>query len=227
MRLIAIGDIHGQRKKLERLLDRVALRPDDRLVFLGDYVDRGADSCGVVACLLKIGRSRPETIFLRGNHEQLLLDALAEHGSSALPTLAELSPQFATSAGGSATFLHLLNGGGATLASYGISSHAEGLPPDHLDFLHQTRLFWSRPPFLFVHAGADPDLDPSVQDPFTLLWDRTSPPGRNGRIHIIGHQPTMDGLPHFTAGCYRLDTGAGHSGPLTACDVLTREYWQV
>lgn len=227
MRLIAIGDIHGQLGKLRHLLNLVAPRTDDRLVFLGDYIDRGPDSRGVIETLLACERKYPETIFLRGNHEQLLLDALSEQGISAEPELTELSPRYAADAGASATLLHLFNGGGATLASYGISSHAERLPEEHLAFLHRTRLFWQEPPFLFVHAGADPALAPEDQDPFTLLWDRTSPPGRNDTIHVVGHQPTMDGRPQFEPGRYRIDTGAGHGGPLTACEVQSQHCWQV
>jgi len=226
MRLIAIGDIHGQRDKLARLLDAVAPHPGDRLVFLGDYIDRGPDSCGVIDDLLEIGRRQPETVFLRGNHEQLLLDALVEQGLSADPTLADLSPRFAATSGASATMLHLFNGGSATLASYDLLRHADGFPAEHLAFLRQTRLYWIRKPFLFVHAGAAPAVDLAAQDPFTLLWDRTLPPGVDGCVQVVGHQPTMDGRPHFEPGRYRIDTGAGHHGPLTACDVLTRDYWQ-
>jgi len=225
MRLIAIGDIHGMDRQLENLLDRVQPGSDDRLVFLGDYIDRGPDSRRVLERLMDLAEKRPDAIFLRGNHEQMLLDALAEQGRYAGPTLQELSPRYAMEAG-NATLLYLMNGGGALLKSYGIGSLSAGLPPEHLAFLEATRLFWEHAPYLFVHAGADPKLPPRQQDPFTLLWDRTSPPGRNGTIHVVGHQPTAGDQPEFESGRYRIDTGAGHGRVLTACDVLTRRIWQ-
>src|SRR5688572_8963383 len=73
--IYAIGDIHGERWKLERLLGRILpeLKPDDLLIFVGDYIDRGPDSAGVIDALLQVQAQRPETVFLRGNHEQLML----------------------------------------------------------------------------------------------------------------------------------------------------------
>jgi len=225
MRLIAVGDIHGMDRQLVSLLEQINLVASDRLIFLGDYIDRGPDSNKVIERLINLAEERPETIFLRGNHEQMLLDALVEEGCRTGPTLKELSPRYARDAGDE-TLLYLINGGYALLESYRIDTLRRGLPEAHLAFLESTRLYWEFEPFLFVHAGADPGLPPHRQDPFTLLWDRTSPPGRKGMIHVVGHQPTANGSPQFEKGRYRLDTGAGHGRVLTACDVLTRQFWQ-
>ncbi|MEZ4600756.1 MAG: metallophosphoesterase family protein [Syntrophotaleaceae bacterium] len=70
MKLIAIGDIHGHLAKLERLLEIVGPETNDRLVFLGDFIDRGPDSKGVIDYLLSIADRFPATVFLRGNHER-------------------------------------------------------------------------------------------------------------------------------------------------------------
>ena len=72
-RLIAIGDIHGHLNKLRHLLDRIGPTPEDRLVFLGDYVDRGPDSHAVVEYLLALRERLPETVFLMGNHEAFIV----------------------------------------------------------------------------------------------------------------------------------------------------------
>jgi serine/threonine protein phosphatase 1 len=99
--LYAIGDIHGELGKLERLLDGLPLAAGDRLVFLGDYVDRGPDSAGVVSRLLEL-RRQYDCVFLLGNHESMFLDFLGWKGAAYF--------------GGDA---FLLNGGDRTLASYG------------------------------------------------------------------------------------------------------------
>ena len=77
-RLLAVGDIHGCLAPLERLLGEVCPRAEDRVVFLGDYIDRGPDSAGVVELLLSFAAKHPQTIFLRGNHEQMLLGFLSD-----------------------------------------------------------------------------------------------------------------------------------------------------
>lgn len=224
MRLIAIGDIHGQKEKLERLLDDVAPTGEDRLVFLGDYIDRGPDAHGVIELLINLREDRPDTVFIRGNHEQMLLDALFEAVFSAGSVPAERSVPDLELERFSELQVYLRNGGPATLASYGVD-RVDALPAEHVAFLQATRFYYRQAGFLFVHAGARNDLPLAEQDEYTLLWDRTLDPGIR-EVHVVGHQPTTTGLPGFEAGRYRIDTGAGSKGPLTACDVLTRTFWQ-
>jgi len=99
--LYAVGDIHGEREKLDALLGRLPLRSGDRFVFTGDYIDRGPDAFGVVDRLLKLSTEFP-CLFLMGNHESMLLDFLGWKGRA----------YFAGDA-------FLANGGARTLASYG------------------------------------------------------------------------------------------------------------
>jgi serine/threonine protein phosphatase 1 len=224
-RLIAIGDIHGENDKLRRLLNWVAPTHKDQLVFLGDYIDRGPDSRGVIERLIEIQRTSPRSIFLRGNHDQLLLDALVEAGQHSASRLCDQSPYFKQHYE-SATDLFFSNGGWQTLKSYAMQSLADPFPAEHLNFIESTRLWWRHEDFLFVHAGLAPGIPVEQQDPGVLLWERFAPGGNDGTIHVVGHQVQRDGGARFDEGKYWLDTGAVYGMKLTACDVLTQLVWQ-
>lgn len=225
-RLIAIGDIHGETGKLGRLLVAVSPTSTDQLVFLGDYIDRGEQSREVIDQLLQIRNKYPHSVFLRGNHEQMLLDLLVEVGVRSVPRLYDVSDSFRNRVSDSPLDQYLGNGGDATLRSYQIQNLSAGLPADHLAFIESTRLWWSYQNFIFVHAGLTPDVPMENQDPGILLWSRKSPAGKNGQIHVVGHRVMADGQPCFEPGRYSLDTGATLGQALTACDVLTKQYWQ-
>jgi len=225
-RLIAIGDIHGELDKLNRLLNMVSPNAGDQLVFLGDYIDRGKQSRGVIDRLLELKARFPHTVFLRGNHEQMLLDALVEVGARSGPRLCEVSESLKNLADESVIDQFLGNGGNETLRSYRIRDFAAGLPKDHLDFIEATCLWWKYRNFIFVHAGLAAGVPLEEQDPGILLWERMAPAGKDGTIHVVGHQPMVDGKPRIEPGRYYLDTGAAYSQPLTACDVLSMTTWQ-
>jgi len=213
--LYAIGDIHGELGKLERLLDGLPLQRGDRLVFLGDYVDRGPDSAAVVSRLLEL-RRRVDCVFLLGNHESMFLDFLGWKGAAYF--------------GGDA---FLLNGGDRTLASYGFFGERSerrkdfDLPPAHVEFFRGLRLFHHEGDYLFVHAGLGPrglqsgDLGYAlrVSRPEDLLWNRTTHdlPHNLGVTVVYGHTPSRDFAVRwnepFSIG---IDTGAAYGGPLTA-----------
>lgn len=224
-RLIAIGDIHGQLEQLNRLLHVVAPAQDDRCIFLGDYVDRGKNSKGVIARLIAFQQEFPETVFIRGNHDQMLLDALVELGIRTGARLRDRSQIYRDVATASDLDIFLTNGGKATLRSYSLTDIAS-FPTDHITFLEATRLWWRFEHFVFVHAGVAPHIPVQEQDPYLLMWERLSPPGKNGEIHVVGHNPTT-GEPYFEPGRYNLDTGAVYGQQLTACDVLTKTVWKV
>ena len=223
-RLIAIGDIHGHHQKLERILEMVQPRDTDQFVFLGDYVNRGPDTKGVISFLMEFQSAYPDTIFLRGNHDQMLLNALFEYrySSDHACQTSVYEHQCCTRCPG--TIMFLQSGGRHTLESYSIQKINE-IPQSHLAFIQQTRFYHSIDAFLFVHAGARNDLPLEAQDEYTLLWSRNLDPGIM-ETHVVGHKPTSDGLPLFENGRYLLDTGAGVGGPLTACNVRTKEFWQ-
>lgn len=234
-RLLAIGDIHGSLSLLEQLLGYIRPTSADRLVFLGDYIDRGPDSCGVIDRLLVLARQFPDTVFLRGNHDQLMLDALAEWGTlPGWPRLRDRSPRYYARSSASDSTIWLLNGGVQALASYGIPLAADptqtdisAIPAEHLRFLRETCLWWQTEQFLFVHAGTDPHQPLQNQDPYTLLWDRSSPqPRDDGLLQIVGHTPTSDSLPAQEPGRLCIDTGACYGRALTCVEVRTQTIWQ-
>jgi serine/threonine protein phosphatase 1 len=212
--LYAIGDIHGELAKLERLLDTLSPGSGDQLVFLGDYVDRGADAAGVVTRLIELSRQVSCT-FLLGNHESMFLDFLGWKGAAYF--------------GGDA---FLMNGGDRTLASYGFfgeRGHEKRLelPPEHASFYRSLRLSHQAGDYLFVHAGLGPrGLESGdvayalrVSRPEDLLWNRSSAdlPHRLGLTVIYGHTPSRDFAVRwnqpFSIG---IDTGAVYGGPLSA-----------
>lgn len=155
MSLYAIGDVHGCARTLDALLDRLGASPADHLVFVGDYTDRGPNSKAVIERLLALEAddSGPRCTFLRGNHDQMMLDFI-EHG--------ELD-------------LWRANGGLDTLASYAVNGELD-IPEAHHAFLARTRLYLDTPDFCFVHAGLDPHHSVEANLRYgtaeTFLWTR-------------------------------------------------------
>jgi serine/threonine protein phosphatase 1 len=204
-RLLAVGDVHGRPDLLQTLLQRVVPTPDDQTVFLGDYIDRGPDPYGVIEYLLDFGKKLPDTIFLKGNHEAMLLDFLA----------------------GRNQLLYLLNGGATTLMGYRQDGHIR-IPPAHQAFFDSLRLWYETSRFIFVHAGLRPGLPPARQDPEDLLWIREEFLESDydwGKTVVFGHTPVA--TPYFAENRIGLDTGAGHGRTLTCCDVRRRQCWNV
>jgi serine/threonine protein phosphatase 1 len=220
--IVAIGDIHGQCTKLHSLLvklEEAGVGPSDMIVFLGDYIDRGPDTKGVLDTLLEMEATRPNTIFLRGNHEQMILDARErfDQGFCANNPL-----------GTSETGLFwFTEGAKETLRSYEGSSSihwCRRIPEQHWQFMVRTRMQFELSPYLFVHAGIVParvvwtEFDGIPVDP--RLWIRDQFIGSTddfgGRIVVFGHTPTRDGLPAVFRNKIGIDTGAGYGGPLTA-----------
>ncbi len=223
--LYAVGDIHGEVKKLDELLRRLPLERGDRFVFLGDYVDRGPDSCAVIDRLIGL-RNEYDCHFLLGNHESMFLDFLGWSDPAYF--------------GGDA---FLMNGGDRTLDSYGYFDRERleptgfELPKSHEEFLLGLKLFHREADYLFVHAGLDRDelqgrdveyalRRSRIED---LLWSRTTGelPHRLGVTVVYGHTPGEDlgvrwNLP-FTIG---IDTGAVFGGPLTAIRLPDEKIFQ-
>jgi serine/threonine protein phosphatase 1 len=221
--LYAVGDIHGQREKLDELLATLPLQEDDRLVFLGDYVDRGPESYGVVERLIALERER-DCIFLMGNHESMFLDFLGLRDERHF--------------GGDA---FLTNGGDRTLASYGFFEAPPGafeLPEDHAAFFSKLRLYHREGDYLFVHAGLsarwldETDLDYVLRRSRSedLLWSRAigDLPHRLGVTVVYGHTPDpslqVRWNEPFSIG---IDTGAAFGGPLTAIRLPDETLFQV
>jgi serine/threonine protein phosphatase 1 len=211
LRIYAIGDVHGRFDLLRATIDKIEadLRtsPAERTIeiFVGDYIDRGPQSREVVDWLLEAPPLGDERICLLGNHEDMLLSALAD--ASDLP-------------------IWLQNGGDATLASYGARWPASpeairaALPERHLDFYSRLDLTAEFGTYFFVHAGVDPNRPLNDQDPHDLVWIR-EPFHRStadfGRIVVHGHTPVIE--PDIRGNRINIDTGAVFTGHLT-CLVL-------
>ena len=214
LRVYAVGDLHGCAAQLDLLHGAIghdALRaPQARkvIVYLGDYVDRGPDSRGVLARLLAPAPPGCERIFLMGNHEAMMLAALAPGAPAA--TIG----------------FWLQNGGRQTLASYGADAARpaswQGLiPPDQYAFLQALRTAWSAGGYLFAHAGIRPGIAPEAQTEEDLLWIREpflSSDAPHEAVVVHGHTPE-DNAPVVRANRVGLDTGAVLGGPLS-CGVF-------
>lgn len=202
-RTFAIGDIHGEITLLRRLIDKLALTPEDRLVFLGDYIDRGEDSRAVIDYCLELAALHPCT-FLKGNHEDMLLDYLEEE-------CARYGP-----------LTYLLNGGWATLESYRAADAAElrrAMPPAHREFLHSLLERWEDERYIYVHAGLPLGPERPERHP-SYLWVREEfiySPASFGKKVIFGHTP--QGRPLIMENKIGVDTGAYWSGVLTALEL--------
>lgn len=214
----AVGDIHGRADLLGPLLRLIEADiassdgPPPLLVFLGDYVDRGADSSGVIDILLSGAPRGAECVFLKGNHEAAMMDfILGKPGSRAW----------------------LSHGGLDTLVSYGVEppflgagdeqvqaarrALLEAIPFEHHRFLGGLRDFYCAGPFLFAHAGMNPERSLVDQTERDLLWirepflsDRKPLPYRV----VHGHTPVAE--PHVDDRRIGVDTGAYATGILTA-----------
>jgi serine/threonine protein phosphatase 1 len=207
-RTIAVGDIHGCSKALDALIEVIRPRIGDTIVTLGDYIDRGPDSRGVIDRLIELGH-RCHLVPLMGNHEEMLFEAL--EGSFPLEY-----------------FLGV--GGDATLDSYGPGRDLSLIPEDHIHFLKGCLDFHETDAHFFAHAGYDPDLPMAEQDGGMLRWnslrDMTPGPHESGKVVIVGHTSQEGGeildLGHLIC----IDTFCHGGGWLTALDVGTGEVWQ-
>jgi serine/threonine protein phosphatase 1 len=209
MRTLAIGDIHGCQTALTRLLREVGPKLDDRLVFLGDYIDRGPDSRGVIDHLLGlVGTCR--TVFLRGNHEVMILDARDDL------LKAELWRSY---------------GGPEAVASYGCTlgkDWVSAIPESHWRFFEQTERFFEADKCIFVHASLDAGLDLADQPDWLLFWelfDRIQP-HKSGKRIICGHTRQSSGLINHVGFATCIDTGAAVGGWLTCLDTDSGAFWQ-
>ncbi len=182
---------------------------DDVLVFLGDYVDRGPDSKGVLDRLMAWSESL-QIVCLRGNHEQMMLDARTDR---------------------SAMKMWLSVGGTQALASYALAGRAslETVPAEHWTFLEERcGDFFETDTHIFVHANLDPSLELADQPESMLLWEFLRGPIHHvsGKVVICGHSSQRSGEPLAWQQTVCIDTNAYGGGWLTCLDVDTRHYWQ-
>ncbi len=197
----AVGDIHGYFSLLKPLYDKIQddIRinnvDDYKIIFIGDYIDRGPDSKSVLDFLMSLDPEKH--VFLMGNHEDLCLH----------------QEKWQT---------WLFNGGFETCASFNLPEGEYNLPPDYIAWMKNLRLFYETDDFFFVHAGVEPgySLDENKTNPSMLLWVRDYFLNSDydwGKYIIHGHTPVM--RPEVKHNRMNVDTGAFYYGTLT-CGVL-------
>ncbi len=224
-RTIVIGDIHGALKALDQLLERVKLHHNDRLIFLGDFVDGWSQSAQVIQRLMELAQHYA-CIFIRGNHDVWCEEWLAGQ----IP-----DPNW------------LQHGGIATIASYDKIGQRERQA--HLEFFNSLRNYYIEENRLFIHAGFSSMHGPQNEHySSNYSWDRTLwevALATDTRIEktsyrypkrlklfdeiFIGHTPTVnyDILePMHAHNVWNVDTGAAFDGKLAAMDIHTKKVWQ-
>jgi serine/threonine protein phosphatase 1 len=221
-RLYAIGDVHGHRDLLEDMLARVRAdlsarpHPRPRVICLGDYVDRGPDSRGVIDTLIALRDSDLPATFLLGNHDSYIEAYLED------PEWYDRTYHW----------LHPAMGGAATLASYGVSGASEAdpdatrdafrevFPPEHLTFLRSCRLWERIGGYVFVHAGIRPGIALRHQTRDDCIWIRE--PFLSSRVDFgykVVHGHTIVPVVEHHSNRIAIDTGVAKGGPLS-CLVL-------
>ncbi len=195
-RLIAIGDIHGEINKLNSLLENLNLAKSDTVVFLGDYIDRGKHSKEVIERLIDLSE-KVNCIFLKGNHEQMVLKMLKTKSEADIGNW-------------------LMNGGNETLNSYG---DLLGMLMLHGKFLKNLKPYYLTDKYLFVHAGINPNKSLEEQNEDDLLWIRDDFIDTKHNLKqkiIFGHTAFYE--PYIENDKIGIDTGCGKEpdGPLMA-----------
>ena len=202
-RLIAIGDIHGEIEKLNSLLDKLNLQTGDKVIFLGDYIDRGLNSKAVIERILDLSK-KIECVFLKGNHEDMLLKTKITQSQDDIEHW-------------------LLSGGISTYDNYG---DYPAIFNTHGKFLDSLKLYHIEQNYMFVHAGINPKKELPEQTKDDLLWIREEFLDNSHNLPykiIFGHTPFIE--PLILNDKIGIDTGCGKEKdlPLTAfiCDSET------
>jgi len=209
--IYAIGDIHGHLDSLERLMEKI--EPDlekDQLVFMGDYIDRGPHSKGVVDYILRLRNAAPRqnVVCLKGNHEAMFLNFLK----------------------GEDIELFLFNGGLSTIREYW-GRHWDDLeklvlPPDHEAFFRELQLYYETPDYIFVHGGLKPGVPLEAQDEEDLLWIRgefITALDDFGRKVVFGHTPFRQ--PLVLPNKIGIDIGAVYGNVLTCLKLPQEQFF--
>ncbi|MFO0935704.1 MAG: metallophosphoesterase family protein [Gemmataceae bacterium] len=209
-RLLAIGDVHGCTMQLDALWKAIAPTPADTIVFLGDYVDRGPDSKGVIDRLIE-WKSGFNLVCLRGNHELMMQRSKEDRDERKI---------------------WLQVGGADTLASYspvpGRMGKFEDVPPEHEEFLDSLVDYYESESAVFVHANLDASkpLDEQIED--ELFWRPLDEPIElpSGKRVICGHTSQKSGKILDLKSTLCIDTYVYGGGSLTCLDVSSLHYWQ-
>lgn len=212
-RLFAIGDIHGCYKAFRTMIEqKIQIREEDKIVLLGDYIDRGPQSKEVVDYIIDLQNSGFDIVPLIGNHEAMLLDTLSNNEYFSI---------------------WIQNGGTETLRSFGISSLGK-LAPHYIDFFKGLPYYFEFEDYLFVHAGFNDSLKDPFDDKFHMIWkcrESYRHPSLTDKTIVHGHRPisvtactdniqSQNKVINLDTGCVYTDIN-GH-GSLTALELYTK-----
>ena len=207
-RTIAIGDIHGCAIALQTLLDEIRPTSDDTIVGIGDYVDRGMNSAGVLEILINLV-TECRFIPLIGNHELMMYKGLHSKKKRDFDFWCQC-------------------GGDATLASYG--GRVENIPQHHVTFLSHCVRFFETDSHFFIHANYEADLPLAEQQDEIIFWQHIHefPPGMHisGKTAVVGHTPQLEGEICDLGHVKIIDTFCYGDQWLTALDVINGTVWQ-
>ena len=205
-----VGDVHGCLEMLKRLIDKIEWNPsDDRLIFIGDYIDRGENPKGVVDFVLKLSEDSPSVQCLIGNHEQMLLDYLSD-----------VDPEN-----------YIFNGGLSTLRSYKEVRRSERdplIPSSHLDFFSSLLPMIELEQYYIVHAGFRPNIRIEDQDLIDMVWIRDGFIYSDydfGKLVIFGHTPFDS--PMIMKNKIGIDTGAVYGNCLTCLELPEKKFHSI
>ncbi len=205
-----VGDVHGCSEMLKRLIDKIEWDPSgDRLIFIGDYIDRGGDPKGVVDFVLRLKEDSPLVQCLIGNHEQMLLDYLSN-----------VDPQS-----------FIINGGLSTLRSYKAVRQSERdplFPSSHLAFFSSLLPMIELEQYYIVHAGFRPNIRIKDQDLFDMVWIRDGFIYSDydfGKMVVFGHTPFDS--PMIMKNKIGIDTGAVYGNCLTCIELPEKRFHSV
>lgn len=213
-RVYVVGDIHGCRKELEALLhileNHEDFSPRDLIVFVGDYVDRGSDSAGVLDLLIEFSRDHPNCVFLRGNHDiQFLTFVVGD------PKLRGV---------------FLEDGGRETLESYNLAANStqarliQSIPESHLQFLQELKNLLIIQNFALSHASVANERELEFQRPHDLTFGRCGNEKEahpSGKISVFGHYSVEKIIARKRARRLCLDTGCVVGRKLSCVEIFS------
>jgi serine/threonine protein phosphatase 1 len=189
-RIFAIGDIHGCNDAFQQMLfAEIKIKKQDNVYCIGDYIDRGPDSKGVLDTILSLKEKGFNIHTLRGNHEQMMMDS-------------ELSKE---------NFEHWhINGGDKTLQSFDVDLYS-AIPEKYMQFFRNTKYYIRTDDYVFVHAGLNFKQEDIFEDKDAMLWIRDFYPQQNAlgnNILIHGHTPqSLDYILNQKGNCINIDGG--------------------
>jgi serine/threonine protein phosphatase 1 len=222
-RTLVVGDIHGKLSLFNQLIEKMEYRPEeDRLILIGDLVDRGEDSRGVVERAIELKSASPNNVIvIRGNHEAMMLAALARPESEAAE-------------------LWYYNGGIETLKSYADEEGNLDVPESHWDFIASLPTWYEDEHAIYVHAGLPEDdagnfLHPKdTSESPELYWARNRRffNEYSGKVVVFGH--TITGMIFGQSqkvwlrdSLIGVDTGAYLTGTLSAIELPERRVFSI